>query len=281
MSVRSRFDRRTDVSEIAFQAVKYLVLALFLAFVLLPIVYIVSVSLRPPDEIFSDPHLVPRTVTLVHWKEGLATLADGLKNSFIIASGTVVLSLLLSVPSAYVFGRKEFPGKRLAFYFITLSLLFPFILLVIPITKMWTDLGLYNTYPGLWIAYQSFVTPFSIWILRDFFSNLPVNLEEAAQVYGCTQFSAFVRVILPLSMPAIAAVGFLAFLAGWNDFLFSHMLTTNLGPRPAIVELYVTVHTGESTAWGALMAQSLMTAGPPVVLYLLARRQLSDAFALD
>jgi ABC-type glycerol-3-phosphate transport system permease component len=272
--------RRTRPRELGFQSAKYLLLGVSLLLAVFPFVYVLSVSFRPPAELYTAPHLLPRNPTLEPWQTAVDTLSGPLINSTIIAVGTAVLSLLITIPGAYVFGRKEFPGKRPMFYLVIMALLFPYILLVIPISDLWSELGLYNTIPGLWLAYQVFVTPFAIWILRDFFEQLPQNLEEAAQVYGCTQFGAFMRVVLPISMPAIVAVGFLAFLTGWNDFLFSNMLTTGTGPRPAVVSLFLSTAGSEQTLWTRLMAQTLIIGLPPTVLYIVARRKLSNALAV-
>jgi ABC-type glycerol-3-phosphate transport system permease component len=272
--------RRTRPRELGFQSAKYLLLGVSLLLAVFPFVYVLSVSFRPPAELYTAPHLLPRSPTLEPWRTAVDTLSGPLINSTIIAVGTAVLSLLITIPGAYVFGRKEFPGKRPMFYLVITALLFPYILLIIPISDLWSELGLYNTIPGLWLAYQVFVTPFAIWILRDFFEQLPPNLEEAAQVYGCTQFGAFLRVVLPISMPAIVAVGFLAFLTGWNDFLFSNMLTTGTGPRPAVVSLFLSTAGSEQTIWTRLMAQTLIIGLPPTVLYIVARRKLSNALAV-
>lgn len=268
-----------EIEDLTFDIVRHGLLVLLLAITVLPFLYAFSVSFRPPNEFFGPPHWIPRNPTIEPWITSFSELRRPLMNSAMIASGTAVLSLLITIPGAYVFGRKEFPGKEVGFYLILIALLFPYILLIVPISDIWNDFGIYNTVPGLWLAYQVFVTPFAIWILRDFFEKLPANLEEAAQVYGCTQFSAFVRVILPLSMPAIVAVGFLSFLTGWNDFLFSNMLTTGTGPRPAVVTLFVTTTGGERNYWALVMAETLMIGAPPTVLYMVARRYLSDAFA--
>ena len=115
------------------------------------------------------------------------------------------------------------------FYMIVGTLIFPFILLIVPITITWIKIGLFDTFIGLWLAFQIFAVPYSMWILRGYFAQLPRYLEEAAMVYGCTQFQAFYRVMLPLAKPVIVSVLFLAFLQGWSDFLFSNMLTTGDG----------------------------------------------------
>lgn len=266
--------------DVVYNVGKYAVLAFYIAIIVLPFLYIISVSFRPQAELFTDElYFIPRDFTLEPWRRGFNILQENLWNSVLIASGTAIISLLISVPAGYVFGRRDFKGKEPAFLFLILSLLFPHIVLVIPIADMWNSIGLYDSMLGLWIAYQAFITPFAVWILRDFFRKLPSNLEESAQMYGCTQFSAFIRVVLPLAAPAVVAVGFLAFLTGWNEFIFANMITTGSGPRPAVVVLYSRVVGTERTFWAELMAQSLIIGTPPFVLYMFARRYLTEAFA--
>jgi len=274
--------RNVTAGDIVFALVKYLTILFIAGMIVLPFLYVISVSFRTPTELLTgETYLIPKNPTLNSWTSAFESLATPLKNSFLIASGTTVLALLITIPGAYVFGRKEFPGKRPAFYAIVVALMFPYILLVIPISDIWFVLGLYDTIPGMWFAYQVFVTPFALWILRDFFEKLPANLEEAAQVYGCTQFGAFRKVILPLSLPAVAAVAFLAFLTGWNDFLFSNMLTTGTGPRPAVPVLFLTTTGGETNDWSLIMAQTLTIGTPPTVLYLVSRKYLTQSFAIS
>lgn len=269
-----------DPGRVALKAATYGVITFLVLMNVIPFLLIGSVSFMPPTEFFGAPHIIPHEPTLEAWIEGFAELKDNLINSLLIATGTAVLSMAISIPGAYAFARKEFTGKKLGFYAIITAMMFPYILLVIPVLDIWYDLGLYNTIPGMWLAYQIFVTPFAIWILRDFFAKLPRDIEEAAQVYGCTQFSAFLRVILPLAAPGIVAVAFLAFLTGWNDFLFSNLLTTGTGPVPAVPVLYGTIGggSGERVYWGKLMAQTLLIGIPPTVLYLVARKHLENAF---
>lgn len=247
-----------------------------------PYLIVLLTSFKTPQQMFASNALIPTEVTLENWITALSNLQGPLLNSLVIALGTMVIALIITIPGAYAFGRKEFPGKLLGFYGIVLALLFPYVVLVAPLSSLWLDLGFYNSVVGLWLAYQIFVAPFAIWILRDFFAKLPANLEESAQVYGCTQFTAFLRVILPLSAPAVAAVGFLSFLTAWNDFLFSSVLTSSQGPQPAVVILYLTISggSGERVFWGLLMAQTLIIGTPPLVLYLLARKRITNAFAV-
>jgi multiple sugar transport system permease protein len=246
-----------------------------------PFLYVLSVAFRPPAEVW-DVRLFPSQVSLEFMRVAFERTDELLWNSFLISSGTMLVSMLIVIPSAYVFGRLDFEGKSTMFYLVLLIIMFPFVLLIIPITQSWFTLGLWNTVPGLWIAYQIFVAPFAIWVLRDYFAKLPANLEESARIYGCTQFSAFLRVILPLAAPSIIAVAFLSFLVAWNDFLMAGMLTTGTGPRPAVVGLYLTIHgTAASVPYGLIMAQTLIIGTPPTVLYLLSRKSLAASFEVS
>lgn len=260
--------------------VRRILIVLILGVTVIPIVYVFSVSIQSPTEFFSYPHLIPQSPTADAWIFAFQRLQGPLVNSFLIATGTAIISLLITIPSAYIFGRRDFPGKKYLFYLVVLTMLSPYLLLIIPITSLWYELGLFNTILGLWISYQVFVTPFAIWILRDYFEQLPHNLEEAAQVYGCTNFSAFIRVILPLAIPAIFTVGFLSFIVGWNDYLFSNMLTTGTGPRPAVVELFIQTGGSETRFWGRLMALTLMVGIPPTILYMFVRKFLAESLSI-
>lgn len=270
-----------DTEDALFALLKYTTLAFFMAIVIVPMVLAITVSFQPASEFFrTDPHLIPNDFTLDTWIEALILLEEPLINSALIAFGTMSLAMVICIPAAYIFGRQEFPGREWGFRAIMVALLFPYILLIIPLTDTWYQLGLHNTVIGVVLAYQVFVTPFAIWILRDFFEGLPANLEEAAQVYGCSELQALYKVILPLSLPAVMATGFLAFLVGWNDFLFSNMLTTGTGPRPSVVQLFLETTGGDQKYWGLVVSMAFIVGIPPTVLYLIARRHLSESFAV-
>jgi len=266
--------------DVSFEGLRILVLGFITTIALVPIMYVIMSSFKSPTEFFvSNIQLIPEQLTLQAWSEGFSALRGPLVTSSIIATGTTILSLTITIPGAYVFARREFPGRKLIFYLVVVSLLFPYILLIIPIADIWDTIGLYNTIPGMWLAYQVFVAPFAIWLLRDFFAGLPKNIEEAAQIYGCTPFGAFVRVVIPLSAPGLMAVMFMSFLIAWNDFLFANLLLQQ-NTQTVIVTLFNTTQGGERTYWGMLMAQALITGIPPTVLYMVARERLTNAFAI-
>jgi ABC-type glycerol-3-phosphate transport system permease component len=270
-----------DTEDAMFALMKYATIAFFTVMVLVPMILALSITFMSPREFFGgDPHLLPVEPTLQTWAEALGVLQEPLINSAMIAFGTMALAMVICIPAAYIFGRQEFPGREWGFRAIMVALLFPYILLIIPLTDTWYQLNLHNTVIGVVLAYQVFVTPFAIWILRDFFEGLPANLEEAAQVYGCSELQALYKVILPLSLPAVMATAFLAFLVGWNDFLFSNMLTTGTGPRPSVVTLFLETTGGDQLYWGLAVTMAFVVGTPPTVLYLIARRHLTESFAV-
>lgn len=259
----------------------YLGLFFVLGLVLIPYTYVGLSAFKSPMEMFEVKWL-PEEWSLEAWRYVIFDLQfhKYLFNSFLAGLGAAVVALVVAVPGAYVFGRKQFRGKDALFYVITMAMLFPFILLVVPMTIIWIKIGLYDTMVGLWIAYQVFIIPFGIYILRGFFAELPGSLEECAMVYGCTQFQAFFRVMLPLAKPVIVSLLFLSFLIGWSDFLFSNMLTTGQGPRTGSVIIYNSAVGGERVEWELMMVMTLMAGIPPVILYILAQRQLMKTFSV-
>ena len=270
---------RDDRSSWLQRLLTYLLLSILVAMVMVPYTYVVVTAFKPPSEVF-ETSWIPDELSLQAWIDvfRINDFHIYLWNSLISGIGAAVLATLISVPGAYVFARKEFPGREIFFYMIVGTLIFPFILLIVPITITWIKIGLFNSFLGLWLAFQIFAVPYSMWILRGYFAQMPRFLEEAAMIYGCTQFQAFYKVVLPLAKPVIVSVLFLAFLQGWSDFLFSNMLTTGDGPRTASVAIYVSSAGGERIEWEVLMVMTLITGIPPVILYMLAQKHMSRTF---
>lgn len=269
--------RRFDVDIGVLDVIRWVITALLITIILVPVLYALSVSLRPQPEVFGPVHFIPHEPTLDPWINFISDNGRQLLNSVIIATGVSIISLLIAVPGAYAFSRLEFPGRTKLFYMIILIMLVPGIMLIVPILDIWRSVGLYNTVSGLWLALMIGAMPVSIWILRDNFQKLPPNAEEAAQVYGATQFGAFTRVVLPLATPAIIAVAFLNFLGAWNNFLFTNLMATSEGPLPAIVVLFRLLSPDKATTWPYALAAAFVIAIPPATFYLLARRYLESA----
>lgn len=245
----------------------------------LPLIYGFSFSIRPRSEMFGSPHLIPNEPTFEWYIQVIEQIGPNLLFSLFTAVGVTILVLAIAIPGAYAFARLEFPGRQKLFYLIVLIMLLPIVGLIIPLLTLWHELGLYNTIIGIWLGIVPGQIPVALWIFRDYFQKLPPNIEEAAMVYGTTQFEAFVRVVLPLAAPAMIAVAFLGFLWGWNAFLFPNLLTTSEGPRPAIVVLFTALSEDATNPWPFIMAMTFTLGIPPAIMYMLSRRYLEDALS--
>jgi ABC-type glycerol-3-phosphate transport system permease component len=149
----------------------------------------------------------------------------------------------------------------------------PSILLLITYFKVVSWVGLYNTLTALVLAYTSFVLPFTTWLLKGYFDSVPIELDEAALIDGCSPLSGFLRVILPVALPGITATSIYAFLLAWNEFVFAYVLTDS--SEKYTISVGIAHFFGEySVAWNELMAAGLVAAVPPIVLYLFTSRFL-------
>ena len=175
-----------------------------LVWCLLPVVWIISLSFKGPDETAAgSPQFLPKDPTLQNYDDILHNpdFRDSLLNSFGIASIATFLSVIFATLAAYAIARLEFKGKRLVLSLALAIAMFPVVALVGPLFDLWRTLGLFNTWPGLIIPYMSFTLPLAIWTLSAFFREIPWEMEQAAQVDGATSWQAFRKVIVPLAAP--------------------------------------------------------------------------------
>lgn len=195
------------------------------------------------------------------------------RNSIIVSLAATVISLFFAIPGAYAFARLDFPGRQLLFYTAVFTIMFPWIVLTIPVYEVFYFLDLVNTLVGVIIALSIFVLPQNIWLLQGFFrQGIPENIEEAALVDGHNEFTAFLRIVLPLSLPAVAAAALFAFLTAWNNFLWVFVLTSDSANRTATVAIYYILGSDVLTVWNVLMASLVLLVAPPVIFYGLSRR---------
>ena len=210
--------------------------AVLLAWTVFPFVWILLTSLKSSGDILSVPPKFVFTPTFDNYAALIMGEQRGqysstspdfprfFLNSMIISFGAVALSVAAGIPAAYALARFTFPLKN-AIAFVLMSFRFvPFIAFVIPLYLIYQRLGLYNTYPGLIFAYQLITLPFTIWMLRSFFMEIPLEIQEAAKIDGCSWFGVLTRVILPLSMPGLSVTVILGFMFSWNAFNYPLML---------------------------------------------------------
>ena len=255
-------------------------IVLVLLFALIPVLWLISVSLKPPNEIV-DGRFIPASVSLDNYKSLFEGGFDGspfirpLINSIAIALITTVVAITLASFTAYAIARLEFPGKRAILAGALAIAMFPPISTVGPLFDMWRAIGIYDTYLGLIIPYLTFALPLAIYILVAFFREIPWDLEQAAQVDGATPWQAFRRVILPLAAPGVFTAAILVFIFCWNDFVFAISLTSSDSSRtvPAALAFF----TGESTftePTGSIAAAAVVVTIPIIVFVLIFQRRI-------
>ncbi len=252
----------------------FLVLAAIIAF--FPIMRVFSVALRPSNSILStDLAPIPAGATFSAFEHVLTEtdLPLWLFNSLVITIGTSIVGLIIAATGAYAFSRFKFPGRGVGLTGLLATQLIPAAMLLVPLYILAVNAHLANTYVGMVIGLSVTSVPFSIWILKGYYDTVPIELEEAARIDGCSQLSAFYRVLLPLSTPALAIVFLFNFLAAWNDYFLARILLSkdSLWTWPLGLSRF---QAQFQTQWNDLAASSIIIAVPVVLLFLYSSKWL-------
>ena len=250
--------------------------AMVLVYALLPVVWIVSLSLKRGADL-GDRRFFPDDVSFEHYA---AVFRDpqftaALWNSIGIAGLSTLAAVLVGMLTAYAVVRLEFPGRRLILVAALAIAMFPPISIVGPLFNMWRTLGLYDTWLGLILPYMTFTLPLAIWILAAFFREIPWDLDKAARVDGATPLQAFTRVIVPLAAPGVFSAAILVFLFAWNDFVFAISLTSTNDARtvPAAIAFFAGASRFEQPT-GSIAAASVVVTLPIILMVLLFQRRI-------
>ncbi len=200
------------------------------------------------------------------------------RNSSIIATGNMVLTLVVASLGAYGFVRFRFVGRSSLLVAMLVAYTIPSVVLLVPLLVIFRSLGLNNTHFGMILAEATHSAPFVLLLMINYFSTLPRELEEAAQVDGCGRLKTFWRIVLPLSLPGLVAGGLLAFIMTWNNFLFAFLLTstTDVKTLPVIMRQFA---LGEPAVWGVSAAGALISTLPVALIFLLFQRMLMSGLA--
>ena len=182
-----------------------------------------------------------------------------------------MLGVLVGVPAAYAFSRFRFPGRNLLFYAVLVRNMFPAVVFLMPLFIMMRWLGLVNTHASLILTYLTFGLPLSIWLLKGFYDNIPVQLEQAARIDGASRFKAFLLVVMPLSAPGIIATAIYAFITAWNEYVYA-LTFLNEKSRLTLPVGLQRFFTEFASNWPGLMAASFIMSVPVVVLFLVLQK---------
>jgi multiple sugar transport system permease protein len=244
---------------------------LLLLLVLSPLLWMLQLSLRPADDVLA-PELLFRPTLENYTSLWTGTFPASFANSVIASSTSTVLSLLLGVPAAYSLARWRFSGRNGLALWILATRMAPPIAFTIPFFLAFRYVGLSDTVTGLVLIYLTFNLALVIWTMRSFFEGVPRSLEEAAWIDGCDVWSTFVRIILPLSTPGLAATGILCFILSWNDFFFALILTrTHAMTSPVAIVNFMQY---EGWEWGKIAAGGTLVMLPVVAFTVLVRTYL-------
>jgi N,N'-diacetylchitobiose transport system permease protein len=251
-------------------------IAVFLVMIF-PVYWMVSTAFKTGPNIFSyTPKWLPIPATLANFGDAIHRqyFWQNVRNSLIVVSVVVVLSLALAFLAALALAKFHFYGRRAFIILIIAVQMVPLNALIIPLYITLSRAQQVNKLSGVIVTYLTFVLPFTIWTLRGFIHGVPRDLEEAAMVDGTTRFGAFVRVLLPLVVPGLVATSIFAFIQAWNEYIMAYVLLSSPEKQTLTVWL-ASFTTNRGTAWGPLMAGATLTALPVVVFFLLVQRKIA------
>lgn len=252
----------------------HLLVLLCLAILLLPIVWMLSTSFKPLADVFSyPPRFIPPNPTIEPYEAQFnALLGTYFFNSIVVGLLSAVLATFAGALAAYGLSRFRLPGRSAILMFFLASLAFPIPLLMISMYLMFVNLGLLNTYSGLVIGHTVITLPVCVWLLKNFFDQLPIEVEEAAFVDGASRTYTLFRIVLPMARPALGASAIFVFVTSWNELLFGLTFTSSTDMRPLPAGISMSFLTEFEGAWSEMMALSVMVSLPVFLLFVFFQR---------
>jgi multiple sugar transport system permease protein len=271
------YHRRRTISRI----ILYTVMSLIALVIVVPLLWMFSTSFKPKPQLFSkEIYWIPKTITLENYQKIMDNPSTPIEKWFantvfvaVIHTGVV---LAISTAAAYAYARLEFPGRKLIFGLLLVTLFLPGVMFLVPNFTTITRMKLLDTFAG--VLLPGFAAVFPVFFMRQFFESIPRELEEAAQIDGASTLQTFFKIVLPLSKPAIATLAIIEFLGSWNDFLWpilvlknSEMLTLQPGLR--------TLQGAYTSEYGLMMAGAVIVAVPVLLLYVFLQRYIVQSVA--
>ncbi|GAB2667963.1 carbohydrate ABC transporter permease [Kribbella swartbergensis] len=269
-----------------FGVMRWVVIAALVVATLFPFYYMVLLSVKPIDNLLLDPGRIWVSVsefTADSYRQVLTSVEDGgqgfltmLRNSALVSIGAVILTLLVAIPGAYAVSRLRFTGRRKVSALFLGVYLFPATLLAVPLFVMFAKAGLQGSLVGLVIVYIAQTVPVAIYMLRSYFATVPVSVEEAAALDGCSRLAIVRRVVLPLAAPSVMATGLYVFMIAWNEFLFALLFLAAEPTRWTVSLGLQQLANGVEVPKTVLMAGSVVLTLPVVLMFYAAERMLTE-----
>lgn len=256
-------------------------LAVF-AVTLFPVYWMAVTAFKPTADITAaTPVFLPTDLTLEHFRTavGAEGFARFWRNSLLVTVSAVLLSLLVALGAAFAVARMRWRGRRAFVLMVFVAQMAPWEAMLIPVYIIARDTGMLDRLSMLTLVYFMVTLPFTVIVLRGFLAGIPVELEEAAQVDGCTRAAAFRRVTFPLLAPGLLATSLFGFITAWNEFAFANMLIVNNQDDRTLPVWLSSFSNTFGTDWGATMAAATLFALPALVLFLVLQRRVAAGFA--
>jgi multiple sugar transport system permease protein len=259
-------------------------LTLLLIFTVMPMAWMLITSLKsgfaamqyPPQWWPAEPTLANYTRLLDPSNSVGQDFLRYFWNSMFVSTVTTILAVVVAVPAAYAFSRFRFPGRTFLFFTVLLRNMFPAVIFLVPLFILMRLLGLVNTHGSLILTYLTFGLPLAIWLLKGFYDNIPIQLEQAARIDGATRLQAFIFIVMPLSTPGIIATAIYSFIGAWNEYIYAYTFLTRHDQMTLPVGIQ-RFFSENATDWPGLMAATFMMSVPVVVLFLVLQKYFVQA----
>ena len=258
---------------------QYLALGMYLVFLAFPLAFLLITALKTQQEITNpEPTLLPESLYLDNFSAAIekTDFWRTARNSAIVATITMVLTILLAFPTAYALARFQTKLRGVATGWILLSQVFPFILIIIPLFIVLRDLGMIDELRGLVLVYTVWALPFAIWMLRSYVAAIPSDLEEAGAIDGASRYRVLVSIVLPLLAPGLVATSLFTFIGSWNEFFFALVLIQSPERETLPLTLQRFVGSEGQVQLGELAAGALLSTIPSLLFFAFIQRRLTS-----
>lgn len=260
----------------------FVLLCIAVIWSIFPIVFMVSSSFKPSGLIWSYPPTLVAEPTVSNY-QAISTLFprfwSNLFNSIVVTLLTTSLTIVMAIAAAFAFSRLRQPWLKLPAFLMVFVRMFPSIIVIIPLFPVFNELGWLDTITPLVLCGAAFAVSLATLLIKTFVDDIPIELEEAAMIDGCSRLGAFTHITLPLLTPAIAAVSLVVAIGSWNEYLFPLVFTSN-DARTAPVTIAIAMGNEDGVSWGAVMAMATLYMAPPLLLVLTLHKQLTNVMTV-
>jgi len=260
----------------------YIILSIFALFSIYPILRVFAISIRPGDRLLSKSlAIIPSDATFSTYAKLFTDepFLAWMGNSIVVSLFVTIVGVGLAATAGYAFSRYKFVGRDSAMIGLITTQMFPVTMLLLPLFIMLIKLKLYDSYISLIIAYSATALPFTTWQMKGYYDTIPFSLEEAASIDGCSQFSTFWRIVLPLAAPALVITALFSFMTAWSEYLVAAVLIQNkdMFTLPLGLKMF---QSSMETSWGLYSAGAIIVSIPVVVLFIILSRWLISGLTL-